>query len=108
MTLTMQSLDDTKLRPPRTGFQVKCILCGTESPAVVFYVGKNSTHCGPCWSEIIKAEPNFNLDVVDKVIDAKITQKRVAEETAQLRKITDQIPETIQVASLSDHFRKTP
>lgn len=45
---------------------MSCVLCGTDSPSVVYYVGKGSTHCGDCWiivlKDILMAQPNFVLD----------------------------------------------
>jgi hypothetical protein len=50
---------------------VKCEKCGTDSPNVLFYVGEDSTHCVDCWSVIVKAHPNFNLDNLNAQLDEK-------------------------------------
>jgi len=50
---------------------VQCEKCETTSPTVVYYVGEYSTHCVDCWSVIVKARPNFNLDELKQQLDAK-------------------------------------
>ena len=50
---------------------VQCEKCETDSPNVVYYVGPDSTHCVDCWSVIVKATPNFNLEILKAQLDMK-------------------------------------
>lgn len=59
------------------GLIVKCDLCGTERPDVVYYVGKQSTHCVNCWLSIIQAVPNFNIPEMVESIAEEIDNKTV-------------------------------